>query len=135
VIKIYDFDNVKRNRRRYSGNAGNKFGFVWDDENWILKFLQSTVGLNRVKISYKSNPLSEYIGSKIYRCLDIDVHEVELGLAKSMNSGITRVVVACKDFRRADEQLVEFKEVKNTQFYGDNYDGTGGNGTYLNGVL
>ena len=37
--------------------------------------------MNNVEISYTTSPISEYIGSKIYESLDIEVHETKLGIA------------------------------------------------------
>lgn len=47
-----------------------------------------------MNMSYSTSPLSEYIGSHIYKSINIPVHETKLGIKDG------RVVVACKDFRK-----------------------------------
>lgn len=134
-MKLIDFNDVPKNIRRYGGNAGNKFGVRWNDENWILKFPKSTTLLNRPQVSYTTSPLSEYLGSKIYEVLDFPVHTTFLGYRKSDYSEQNKIVVACKDFRESNEQLIEFKEIKNAQFYSGGTEGTSGAGTNLNEIL
>ena len=56
---------------------------------------------------YSTSPLSEYLGSHIYETIGIEVHETILG--KSGN----KLVVACKDFRKENEQLVDFQSISN----------------------
>ena len=58
--------------------------------------------------SYTTAPLSEYIGSHIYKMLGIPDHETELGTKNN------KLVVACKDFRGDDERLLEMRSLKNT---------------------
>ena len=73
---IKNFNNLKESGICYGGHAGNKLGVVIDGENWLLKFSKSTKDLLRkVDISYTTPPLSEYIGSHIYKSLGIPVHE------------------------------------------------------------
>ena len=64
---MQNFNGLKENRIRYGGHAGNKLGVIINDENWFLKFPQSTRNLTRkVEISYTTSPISEYIGSHVY---------------------------------------------------------------------
>lgn len=132
---LVDLNGAKKNTRRYSGNAGNKYGVRWQDENWIIKYPKSTMDYANPKVSYTTSPLSEYLGSKIYEMLEIPVHETVLGYRKSENSFRDKLVVACKDFRASTEQLIEFKEIKNAQFFSDGSEGTSGSGTNLNEIL
>ena len=66
-MEIVNFDNCKENTRRYGGMAGLKAGIIYNNENWILKFPKSTKNFNTQEVSYTTAPLSEYIGSKIYK--------------------------------------------------------------------
>lgn len=109
-MKIYDFNNCKENGLRYGGHAGNKLGIIIDNENWFLKFPKSTKDLTRkVEISYTTSPLSEYIGSHVYSCIGIPVHETVLGIKDN------KLVVACKDFRKnaSDYRLDDYNSIKN----------------------
>lgn len=92
---IEDFNNVEVNNLVYGGRSGQKLGIVLNDENWFLKFPKSTKNFEKqVNMSYSTSPLSEYIGSHIYKSINIPVHETKLGIKDG------RVVVACKDFRK-----------------------------------
>lgn len=105
-----DFNNLKESGIRYGGNAGNKLGVIINDENWFLKFPKSTKDLIRkTDISYTTSPLSEYIGSQIYKTIGIPVHDTMLGIKNN------KVVVACKDFRKnqSDYRFDDFNSIKN----------------------
>lgn len=58
--------------------------------------------------SYTSAPLSEYLGSHVYRQLGIPVHETMLGIRDG------KLVCACKDFLPEGRRLVEFRDLKNS---------------------
>lgn len=133
-MKIYDFNNCPENDNDYGGNAGRKLGIVFEKENWILKFPNSTAGYRNVKISYTTSPLSEYIGSHIYEILGIPVHETLLGIKDE------RVVVACKDFLKRTDRFKDFKSIKNRynrslQHLVDSETSGSGDGTRLDIVL
>jgi hypothetical protein len=109
---IYNFDMCKNSNKYYGGNAGVKKGIIFNGENWFIKLPQSTRG-NRVReVSYTTSPLSEYIGSNIYKILGFPVHETELGIYAG------KIVVACKDFLKKGETLIEFNKIKNAYFPG-----------------
>lgn len=135
MLELENFNFCPQNTRYYGGNAGNKFGITYKGENWILKFPKTTRDLHNPQISYTTSPLSEYLGSQIYELQGIAVHETVLGHAKSPTSDSERLVVACKDFRLASQQLTEFKDIKNAQFFSDGTEGTSGSGTILSEVL
>lgn len=106
-MNIIDFNDCKMNGKLYGGMAGSKLGITYQNEDWLLKFPKSTKSMRNVDMSYTTAPLSEYIGSHIYEVLGYDVHETMLGVYDG------KLVVACKDFTNHDEQLKEFREIKN----------------------
>ncbi|MBS9776401.1 MAG: HipA domain-containing protein, partial [Fusobacterium sp.] len=107
-MKIKNFNNIKESFSFYGGNAGNKKSFVKENgENWFLKFPKTTKYFNNVDISYTTSPLSEYIGSQIYKELGFPVHETELGVKDN------KVVVACKNFIPKNNELFELEKVFN----------------------
>lgn len=106
-MKFYDFTIYEKSKRSYGGNAGLKLGIIIDNENWFLKFPKNTTGMRNMEISYTTSPLSEYIGSQVYKCIGFETHETLLG------SYGNKVVVACKDFREPTEELIEFRAIKN----------------------
>lgn len=132
---IYNFNNIEVDRtRRYGGMAGQKLGVIFNGEKWFLKFPKTTNGLRNVEISYTTAPLSEYLGSKIYESIGVEVHETLLGIKDG------KVVVACKDFLEENERLDEFRAIKND--YVENLQEeigslslTSGNGTDLEEIM
>ena len=106
---IYDFNGFPTNERNgsYGGKAGSKEGICINDENWIIKYPQTTKGMRGDLASYTTAPLSEYIGSHIYEILGIDVHETLLGIRND------KLVVACKDFCKTEGSLREIRTLKN----------------------
>ena len=107
-VKIYDFDNIREDRtRRYGGMAGQKLGIILNNENWFLKFPKNIRNFDNVELSYATTPLSEYLGSKIYESIGLEVHQTELGIKDG------KLVVACKDFLKENERLDEFRVIKN----------------------
>lgn len=132
-MNLIDFNNCIENDRHYGGNAGGKLGIEYNQENWFLKFPKSTKGFHKPQISYTTSPLSEYIGSNIYRLLDIPVHDTLLGVKNG------KLVVACKDFLKQGDNLDEFKNIKNTYIEGMEMflsnNNTSGSGTDLVEVL
>ena len=116
MIKIIDFTNCVLSSRNleYAGRAGEKRGIIYKGNFWFLKFPKSTLGMNNVNgLSYVTSPLSEYIGSQIYKILGYDVHETILGIC---NDGRRyKVVCACKDFIVDDknEILIPYTALRN----------------------
>lgn len=108
-ITILNLDHCPSSGRFYGGRAGRKEGILIDGEPWIVKYPRSTKDLKGKRLpSYTSSPVCEYIGSKIYEMLGIDVHEVKLGYRNG------KIVAACRDFAVNGWQLVEFNKLKNT---------------------
>ena len=116
MIEIVDFTNCKLSNRNleYAGRAGEKRGIIYKNELWFLKFPKNTIGMNRVTgLSYVTSPLSEYIGSQIYKILGYDVHETILGICNDGKRN--KVVCACKDFIADDknELLIPYTALRN----------------------
>ncbi len=75
----------------------------------MVKYPNSTEGMRYIadNFKYSTSPLSEYIASKIYETIGIDVHKTILGKWSD------KLVVACKDFREKNEELVDFQSISN----------------------
>lgn len=115
-MKIVDFSACPLSPRNleYGGRAGEKKGIVYKGANWILKFPKNTNGMDNVRgLSYVTSPLSEYIGSHIYKILGYDVHETELGVC--YDGKRNKVVCACKDFilDAEAEMLIPYTALRN----------------------
>ena len=107
MIKIEVYDNYVDSKREYGGHAGQKRGILIDGENWFLKFPKSTKSMEKVNRSYTTSPISEYLGSHIYESIGIDVHKTKLGICDG------KIVVACKDFLKDKEVLLDYNAIKN----------------------
>ncbi|WP_067141070.1 HipA domain-containing protein [Oceanivirga salmonicida] len=106
-MEIKNFDDIVKNGMSYSGNAGNKLGIYFENENWILKFPKKNIAYENTNILYTTNAISEYIGSHIYEILGYEVHKTKLGIRNN------KLVVACKDFTDENIKLVELKFIYN----------------------
>ena len=116
MIEMIDFTNCELSSRNleYGGRAGEKKGIIYKNDFWFLKFPKNTLGMDKVKgLSYVTSPLSEYIGSNVYRILGYDVHETILGIC--FDGKRNKVVCACKDFIKDDknELLIPYTALRN----------------------
>ena len=116
MIELVDFSNCKLSPRNleYGGRAGEKKGIIYDNAFWFLKFPKSASGMKDVDgLSYVTSPLSEFIGSHIYKLLGYDVQETLLGIC--FDGTEYKVVCACKDFIRDDknELLIPYTALRN----------------------
>ena len=107
MIKINDFDSCVPSGISYGGHGGSKRGIIIDNEKWFLKYPKSTKSMGVQGMSYSTTPLSEYIGSHIYKMLGMEVHDTRLGVANG------KVVVACKDFLNSSEVIFDYNSIKN----------------------
>ncbi len=115
-MEMIDFSNYPLSDRNleYAGRAGEKRGIIYNNCYWFLKFPKNTIGMDRVRgLSYVTSPLSEYIGSQIYKILGYEVHETILGVC--FDSKREKVVCACKDFINDDknELLIPYTALRN----------------------
>lgn len=116
MIELIDFSNCELSSRnlQYGGRAGEKRGVLYKGKFWFLKFPKNTIGMKKVDgLSYVTSPLSEYIGSNIYKILGYDVHETMLGIC--FDGKRNKVVCACKDFIEDDnnELLIPYTSLRN----------------------
>lgn len=131
MIDIIDFTNCIENDRYYGGHAGTKLGIKYNNENWFLKFPQSTKEFKTREISYTTAPLSEYIGSHIYQMLGIKSHDTLLGTKDG------KIVVACRDFLLDGDRLIEFGNIRNRYVKGldDTHSSSKKNSVDLNDIM
>lgn len=109
MIRNLDSCEYSKKDGEYGGMSGFKEGLIIDGENWLIKYPKNAQYLKRNDgMNYTTDPVSEYIGSQIYGILGYPVHETFLGERKG------KIVVACKDFLKKDERLVEIRTLKNS---------------------
>lgn len=131
-MELIDFDECQRLRGRgYRGNAGRKLAYLYDEKVWMVKFPGTTKDMTGKHLpSYTSSPLSEYVGSQIYKLLGIPVHETVLGKCEG------KIVVGCRDFTDMGD-LLEYSQIKNMvddEFISGSY-GSSGKGERLSDVI
>lgn len=134
MLKLIDFNNYKQNQRMYGGTAGRKIGICYKGENYILKFPGNLKEqqMKNINLSYSNSPLCEYIGSKVYEIIGMNVHKTILGTRNG------KIVVACKDFLNDGDRLYEFDKIKVTfepRFLDSNGNETNGTSADLYEVL
>lgn len=107
MIKIENFDMLESSGISYGGHGGSKKGIIYNNERWFLKYPKSTKSMDVESLSYTTTPISEYIGSHIYETIEIETHDTKLGIANN------KVVVACKDFLKSNEIILDYNSIKN----------------------
>lgn len=107
MIKIEDFNLLNSSGISYGGHGGSKKGILIGNERWFLKYPKSAKSMDVIGLSYSTTPLSEYLGSQIYKSIGLDVHKTKLGTANG------KIVVACKDFLESNEIIIDYNMIKN----------------------
>lgn len=107
--EIIDFSKCKFSKKHgsYGGTSGAKEGIIYNGQNWIIKYPKNMNNKLPSESSYTSSPISEYIGSNIYKILGYPVQDTLLGLRND------KLIVACKDFTNKDRFLLEFRTINN----------------------
>ena len=93
-----EYNQFPTNNKLYSG-AERKIGITIDQDDYIIKFRKKT------RFGIRNNHISEYLGSKIFAHLGINVQEAYLGTYNGEE------VVAIKDFVTGTRQFVAFNDV------------------------
>lgn len=107
--EIIDFSKCKLSKKNgsYGGSGGTKEGIIYDGQNWIIKYPKKLKNKLPGELNYINSPISEYIGSNIYKTLGYPVQDVLLGIRNN------KLIVACKDFTSKDRLLLEYRTIKN----------------------
>lgn len=108
-MNMIDFGKCERNTCYYGGQAGEKYGIVYNDKDYLLKFPRNMKEMKtKFPVSYGNNAFSEFLGSHFYEFMGIPVHETILGYSGK------HYVVACKDFCLENNSvLYEFNKMAN----------------------
>ena len=107
MIELENFEDAEPSGISYGGHSGSKKGIIYNNEKWFLKYPKSTKSMDVIGMSYTTSPISEYLGSQIYKLLGLDVHETKLGFADG------KIVVLCKDFLNKNETILDYNSIKN----------------------
>ncbi len=112
--KFYDFTNCELGHKQYGGSDEKKTIFM-DGARYMLKFPEKIPEekRNSLNSSSRNNIFSEYVACHIIEAFGIPVQETLLGTYTD-SDGITRNVVACKDFCTDGYELNEFEKYKSS---------------------
>ena len=102
--KLYDFTYCKPSYRDYGG-SDRKFGIVFNNDNYMIKFSEKHEKKDDFTTSYLNKPTSEYISSHISNIVGIPAHSTLLGEYNG------EVCVACKDFRDDVDNNLNFRNI------------------------
>lgn len=104
---MLDITEYKSAISLYGGSEIKKTYYI-NENKYMVKFPDPVHEKNK-KISYINNQYSEYLGCKIFELFAIDVQRVEL--VECHIDGKKKIAIACLDFLKKDEMLVEFKNL------------------------
>lgn len=112
-MNIKNIDNAQYSIKHgtYGGMSGLKDGVIIDNENWLVKYPKNASYLDKhEEMSYTNDPVSEYLGSNIYKILGYPVHDTILVERRG------KIAVACKDFidENKGQRLLEIRTIKNS---------------------
>ena len=98
------FDGWQPDIRANYGGSDRKSGLISPDgARYMVKYSERQAPRDDLATSYVNNVVSEHISSRILDILGYPVHETALGMLGG------EVVVACRNFVRPGEELLEFE--------------------------
>lgn len=107
--ELIDFNKATEIPPEYNGSEKKKT-MILDGKKYLVKFPDSNRS-PKLNISYINNVYSEYIGSKIFELLGINVQKVKLGYYYQEDRMF--YVCACEDFTNKNTKLIEFEKLEN----------------------
>lgn len=107
--ELIDFNKATEIPPEYNGSEKKKT-MILDGKKYLVKFPDSNRS-PKLNISYINNVYSEYIGSKIFELLGINVQKVKLGYYHQDDKMF--YVCACEDFTNENTKLIEFEKLEN----------------------
>lgn len=109
---LIDFSDCERNDyRAYGGASGNKINIIYEGHGYMLKFPPKAGAPSDG--NFVNSCLTEYIACHIFESVGISAQRTLLGVYRD-SKGVTRNVVACRDFTEGERVLIEFAHLKNT---------------------
>ena len=107
MSSVPDFTNCKNGYRSYEG-SGDKRSIEYNGQKYILKLSEYNIRKNDLQTCSTNNVFSEYIGSRVFASMGIDVQETIIGTYAG------KPAVACKDFTHGNFRLHEFSWLMRT---------------------
>ena len=113
----------------YGGANGKKIGIRYAGHIYMLKFPPRSHAKYQ-NGGYANSCISEHLGCQIFKSIGMDAQDTILGTFTD-GRGVTKTVVACRDFTEGGKRFRPFLEVKNSCLSSDD----SGAGTELGDVL
>ncbi len=107
--ELIDFNKAIEIPPEYNGSEKKKT-MILEGKKYLVKFPDSNRS-TKLNISYINNVYSEYIGSKIFEMLGMNVQKVKLGYYNQESRKF--YVCACEDFTTENTKLIEFEKLEN----------------------
>lgn len=127
-IRELEKNELSKKNGTYGGRSGSKDGILINGKEWLVKYPRKLHEEGRV--FYSTSPISEFVGSNVFRILGYDVQETMLGIRHG------KLIVACKDFATNGTLLLEYRTLKNHVAMGYKESSTTGkNGISLNSIM
>ena len=104
---MIDFTNAVEEINNYKGSEKKKT-LLYNKKKYLVKFPDPIREKNK-NISYINNAFSEYVGSNIFRLVNIEVQNTILGIYKYKEK--EKIVCACEDFTDDKHVLCEFESL------------------------
>lgn len=117
-MSLIDFTTAANDVSTKYGGSDQKRSILYENERYMIKLSDRLPEEKRnpLNSSYTNSAFSEHVSCKIIALLGIPVQETLLGTVttRSSKSGEPRVhpVVACKNFLKSNEELIEFKVIE-----------------------
>lgn len=106
---MINFSNALEIPGTYGGSELKK-AIVYNEQAYMMKF-PDPIRQKKIQLSYMNNQFSEHIGCEIFRSCGMTTQETLLGTYQT-NLG-EKIVVACKDFTKDGDELIEFRAFVN----------------------
>ena len=126
--KLIDFSNCECSTKEYNTILMRKIGIVYNDEKYLLKFMERNEYNNYKNLKYYKEPYlnsvySEYICCHIGKMIGLNIQDTLLGYDQvyNQNKEIEYITcVACKDFCENLETLISFKSILEITYQKEN---------------
>lgn len=118
-MDLINFNQYNIDKTANYGGSDKKRGILIDEQRYMLKLSDhiSDEKRNSLNSSYSNSAFSEYISCHIIETIGLPVQETLLGtieLKSRLGEQKIYPTVACKNFIKSNEELVEFKFIEST---------------------
>ena len=106
MVEVFNFDNCDVIPKFYGGRSCSKICIDVGGMRFLLKMPGKVKVIGDEEgVGYANTPVSEYLGSLIFRLFGINSHETILGYRNG------KLSVGCLDFLEEGDELIEFSKI------------------------